>query len=78
LITLQKKIDTQSIRKVRWYSKEGTDLIPIPVLGPDVMDPRQYEQIGEYTTKKQAEAQEAAEQAEVQAETQVAPASPQA
>ena len=45
LIALQKKIDTQSIKQVRWYQKEGTETVPIPVLGPDIMDPRQYELI---------------------------------
>ncbi len=59
LITLQKLIDTQSIRKVRWYTKEGNEMIPVPVLGPDVMDPRQYALIKEYT-KKKAEAEQAA------------------
>lgn len=45
LITLQKKIDTQSIKQVRWYQKEDIPEIPIPVLGPDVMDPREFDQI---------------------------------
>lgn len=40
LITLQKKIDKQSIRKVRWYKKEASEPIPIPVLGPDLIDLR--------------------------------------
>ncbi len=40
LITLQKKIDKQSIRKVRWYKKEASEPIPIPVLGPDLVDLR--------------------------------------
>jgi hypothetical protein len=53
LIALHKKIDTQSIKQVRWYQKEGTDMIPIPVLGPDIMDPRQYDLIKEYTQEKQ-------------------------
>jgi NADH-quinone oxidoreductase subunit B len=52
LITLQKKIDTQSIKQVRWYQKEGNEMIPIPVLGPDVMDPRQYDLIKSYTQEK--------------------------
>jgi NADH-quinone oxidoreductase subunit B len=45
LITLQRKIDHQSIKTVRWYSKDPIPEIPIPVLGPDVMDPREYELI---------------------------------
>jgi NADH-quinone oxidoreductase subunit B len=42
LIKLQEKIDDQSIKKVEWYSKEASNEIPIPVLGPDLMDPRDY------------------------------------
>src|SRR5512139_3541037 len=46
LIKLQEKIDKQSIRKVRWYQKGKDSVeIPIPVLGPDIMDPRRYEEI---------------------------------
>lgn len=60
LIMLQKKIDTQSIKTVRWYSKEPDQPVPVPVLGPDIMDPRQYALIKEYTAKKLAEQQAAA------------------
>jgi NADH-quinone oxidoreductase subunit B len=52
LITLQKKIDTQSIKTVRWYAKEPIEAIPIPILGPDIFDPRQKEQIKQYTLEK--------------------------
>jgi NADH-quinone oxidoreductase subunit B len=74
LISLQKLIDTQSLRKVRWYDKESTDMIPVPVLGPDIMDPRQYAQIKEYTMKKQAEQEEARRAAEAQAAAAAQPA----
>jgi NADH-quinone oxidoreductase subunit B len=40
LIKLQEKIDKQSIRTVRWYKREAYEPIPIPVLGPDLIDPR--------------------------------------
>jgi NADH-quinone oxidoreductase subunit B len=60
LIALQKKIDTQSIKQVRWYQKEGTDMVPIPVLGPDIMDPRQYDLIKKYTQEKLDRENEAA------------------
>ena len=43
LITLQKRIDVQSIKEVPWYRKEAIDEIPIPILGPDIIDPRQIE-----------------------------------
>lgn len=62
LISLQKKIDTQSIKTVRWYGKEAIEAIPVPVLGPDIMDPREYEEIRKYTQEKLAKEQ--AEQAD--------------
>jgi NADH-quinone oxidoreductase subunit B len=40
LIKLQEKIDKQSIRTVRWYKREASEPIPIPVLGPDLIDLR--------------------------------------
>ena len=49
LITLQKKIDRESLSGVRWYQKAPIEPIPVPVLGPDLMDPRRYDQIFEYT-----------------------------
>jgi NADH-quinone oxidoreductase subunit B len=54
LISLQKKIDAQSIKNVRWYGKEPIEAIPIPILGPDVMDPRQYKQIRQFSEQKLA------------------------
>lgn len=63
LIMLQKKIDSQSIKTVRWYQKEPDQALPIPVLGPDIMDPRQYNQIKEYALAK-LEAQQASAQQE--------------
>ena len=68
LITLQKKIDTQSIKNVPWYGKDPIPAIPVPVLGPDLMDPREYEQIRRYTQEK-AE-REAAAQAEAAAQSE--------
>jgi NADH-quinone oxidoreductase subunit B len=56
LITLQKKIDTQSIKAVRWYQKEAIEAIPIPILGPDLMDPREYTDIKNYSQEKLAAA----------------------
>jgi NADH-quinone oxidoreductase subunit B len=65
LITLQKKIDKQSIKEVRWYSKEPIEPIPVPVLGPDLMDPREFGMIKQYSAEKLVEDQEvpAAEEA---------------
>ncbi len=41
LIMLQKKIDRQSISDVPWYRRGQSESIPVPVLGPDIIDPRQ-------------------------------------
>ena len=49
LITLQKKIDGQSIREVPWYQRATDRSIPIPSLGPDLIDPRQTELIRQTT-----------------------------
>jgi NADH-quinone oxidoreductase subunit B len=40
LIKLQEKIDKQSITEVHWYKQEAAEPIPIPVLGPDLIDLR--------------------------------------
>jgi NADH-quinone oxidoreductase subunit B len=45
LITLQKKIETESLKSVPWYQKEPGQPIPIPILGPDLIDPRKYDLI---------------------------------
>jgi NADH-quinone oxidoreductase subunit B len=47
LITLQEKIDKQSIRTVRWYKREASEPLPIPVLGPDLIDPRDIQSFDE-------------------------------
>jgi NADH-quinone oxidoreductase subunit B len=52
LIALQKLIDTQSIKTVRWYRKGPEAPLPVPVLGPDLMDPRKYALIKEYSQNK--------------------------
>ena len=40
-ILLHEKIEQQSIRTVPWYQKGKSEPIPLPVLGPDLIDPRQ-------------------------------------
>ena len=55
LIQLQKKIDKQSIRKVRWYRK-GPDSVevPVPLLGPDLIDLRRTAEIEKIAAQPQA------------------------
>ena len=47
LIKLQEKIDTQSIKTVRWYQKGELAAIPIPILGPDLIYQEQIPAISE-------------------------------
>ncbi len=54
LISLQKKIDGQSLSNmddVPWYGVGPSDPVPIPVLGPDIIDPRQMELIREQAAR---------------------------
>jgi len=61
LMKLQEKIDKQTIKEV--YGQRS-EMIPVPVLGPDVMDPREYDQIREYTRQKAEQAAVAEAEAE--------------
>lgn len=45
LIKLQEMMDKQSIKDVRWYQDEPDPGIPVPILGPDLMDPRDFPQL---------------------------------
>jgi NADH-quinone oxidoreductase subunit B len=67
LIALQEKIDQQSIATVPWYRKDEptTELVPVPVLGPDLVDLRQLDII----KAEAAKAKEAAAQLEAEPET---------
>ncbi|UCG24945.1 MAG: NADH-quinone oxidoreductase subunit NuoB [Chloroflexota bacterium] len=59
LITLQEKIDQQSIRSVPWYRKDTpAEFIPVPVLGPDLVDLRQVDTVRERAAAFQAASQE--------------------
>jgi NADH-quinone oxidoreductase subunit B len=51
LIKLQEMIDNQSIKTVRWYQKEEIPEIPIPILGPDLLDPRDFPEFKEKLTQ---------------------------
>lgn len=61
LITLQQKIDKQSIQSVRWYGKEASEPIPIPILGPDLIDPRDLPDFAQRQSNVQKEAHVEAE-----------------
>src|SRR5579859_523039 len=51
LIALQKKIDHQSLRHVPWYQSGVSEPIPVPILGPDLIDPRQAALLRERAAK---------------------------
>jgi NADH-quinone oxidoreductase subunit B len=59
-IMLQKKIDKQSIRQVRWYRK-GPDSVevPVPLLGPDLIDLRRTAEIKKIAAQPQTQSDEA-------------------
>ena len=42
LMKIQEQIDRESISKVRWYSDEPDEGIPVPILGPDLIDVRDF------------------------------------
>lgn len=65
MIKLQERIDKQSLKTVRWYQKGPDSVeIPIPVLGPDLMDPRRYAEYKEAAAyKPETPAQTAAQEA---------------
>lgn len=54
LMTLQKKIDHESVLTSPWYSQKPSEEIPIPILGPDLIDPRDFDKIA---ARPQAEAE---------------------
>lgn len=64
LITLQKLVDTQSLKNASWYSKEPSKIIPIPILGPDLIDAGNPGLIKEVEKRKAAELAAAAQAAE--------------
>jgi NADH-quinone oxidoreductase subunit B len=48
MIALQKKVDGQSLSlgdDVPWYGVGPSDPTPVPILGPDIIDPRQMDMI---------------------------------
>jgi len=58
LIMLQKKIDKEKISQVRWYRKGHDSVeIPVPILGPDLIDPRRIPDIKTKAAEMAAPAQ---------------------
>jgi len=45
LMTLQKIIAGESLQTVRWYKKDPSVAVPVPILGPDIIDQRRLAEI---------------------------------
>ncbi len=60
LIELQEKIERQSIRNAKWYHGKETGEIPVPVLGPDLIDRRRFEEIKKISQAQIEELRQAA------------------
>lgn len=49
ILKLHEKVERQSITKVPWYRKATSESVPVPILGPDLFDPRKVQIIRETT-----------------------------
>jgi NADH-quinone oxidoreductase subunit B len=49
ILKLHEKVERQSIAKVAWYRKNASEFVPVPLLGPDLFDPRKVQMIKEHT-----------------------------
>ena len=66
-ITLHEKIEAQSVTTVPWYRKGVNESIPVPELGPDLIDPRRAALIRSEGIRKLEEAEMEAEMSEAEA-----------
>ncbi len=66
LIALQKKIDTEKLSEVSWYKRTPSQPIPIPILGPDLIDPGKVGQIKLVLQQRALAAEQAAAQAQAE------------
>ena len=51
LLKVHQKVERQSIVQVPWYQKDSSGFVPVPILGPDIFDPRQVSLIKQTTIK---------------------------
>jgi NADH-quinone oxidoreductase subunit B len=49
ILKLHEKVERQSIMSVPWYQSQGSEFVPVPILGPDLFDPRKIQVIKETT-----------------------------
>lgn len=55
LIILQEKIKHEKLADAEWYKKDYQEEIPVPILGPDLIDPRKYQLIQAETKRLEQE-----------------------
>jgi NADH-quinone oxidoreductase subunit B/C/D len=75
LIKLQQKIKSQSVTQVPWYHTDQR-AAPIPLLGPDIIDPRQIPAVKAELARQRAEAAQQEAREEPEAEVEVEQAKP--
>ncbi|MER3468580.1 MAG: NADH-quinone oxidoreductase subunit B [Thermoflexus sp.] len=59
LLKLYEKIERQSVRTVPWYQRGESEAVPVPILGPDLIDPRRLPEIRARLAALRAKAAEA-------------------
>src|SRR3990172_5662530 len=52
LMRVQEKIDGESVMSARWYRAKFSEAVPVPILGPDLMDPREFAMIKERAARR--------------------------
>jgi NADH-quinone oxidoreductase subunit B len=67
LIALQEKIDKETLKTASWYNKEPSVAIPVPILGPDLIDPRKIPHIQEIMKANKEAKAEASDEPEGEA-----------
>jgi NADH-quinone oxidoreductase subunit B len=67
ILKLHEKVEKQSITNVPWYRSAESDIIPVPVLGPDLYNPRHAPAIKAMLAERSAASQPAPEAPVVEA-----------
>jgi hypothetical protein len=57
-MAVHEKIQNERIDKVRWYRKDAIPEVPVPLLGPDLVDVRQIPEISAAAKEQSSDALE--------------------